>query len=81
MQTVVLKVSMSCQGCAGAVRRALAEIQGEGRVESFDVNLKEQKVRVTISGNVQPQTIFEAVSKTGKTTELWDFAAAADGDL
>lgn len=27
-QTVVLKVAMSCQGCAGAVQRALTKMEG-----------------------------------------------------
>lgn len=29
MQTVVLKVGMSCQGCAGAVRRVLTKMEGD----------------------------------------------------
>lgn len=28
LQTVVLKVSMSCEGCAGAVRRVLGKMEG-----------------------------------------------------
>jgi copper chaperone len=28
MQTVVLKVAMSCEGCAGAVRRVLTKMEG-----------------------------------------------------
>jgi len=28
MQTVVLKVAMSCEGCAGAVRRVLSKMEG-----------------------------------------------------
>jgi copper chaperone len=38
-------------------------------VESFDIDLKEQKV--TVKGNVKPQEVFETVSKTGKKTEFW----------
>ncbi|KAL8159722.1 hypothetical protein V2J09_001259 [Rumex salicifolius] len=66
-QTVVLKVAMSCSGCSGAVQRALGKMEG---VESFDVNLKEQKV--TVTGNVQPEAVFETVSKTGKKTAYWE---------
>ncbi|MQK22661.1 heavy-metal-associated domain-containing protein, partial [Escherichia coli] len=47
-QTVVLKVGMSCQGCVGAVNRVLGKLEG---VESFDIDLKEQKV--TVKGNVE----------------------------
>ncbi|KAK4757995.1 hypothetical protein SAY87_019296 [Trapa incisa] len=69
-QTVVLKVGMSCQGCAGAVRRVLGKMEG---VESFDIDMKEQKV--TVKGNVQPDAVFHTVSKTGKKTAFWEEAA------
>lgn len=38
-------------------------------VESFDIDLKEQKV--TVKGNVQPDEVLQAVSKTGKKTAFW----------
>ena len=38
-------------------------------VESVDIDLKEQKV--VVKGNVQPEDIFQTVSKTGKKTEFW----------
>ncbi|KAK1300687.1 hypothetical protein QJS10_CPB13g01636 [Acorus calamus] len=40
-KTVVLKVGMSCEGCVGAVKRVLNKMEG---VESYDVDIKEQKV-------------------------------------
>lgn len=39
-------------------------------VESFDVDLKEQKV--TVKGNVKPEDVFQTVSKTGKKTSFWE---------
>uniref|UniRef100_A0A0R0L378 HMA domain-containing protein n=1 Tax=Glycine max TaxID=3847 RepID=A0A0R0L378_SOYBN len=66
MITVVLKVGMSCQGCAGAVNRVLGKMEG---VESFDIDLKEQKV--TVKGNVEPDEVLQAVSKSGKKTAFW----------
>ncbi|KAL0724827.1 hypothetical protein Bca4012_039426 [Brassica carinata] len=66
MQTVVLKVGMSCQGCVGAVNRVLGKMEG---VESFDIDIKEQKV--TVKGNVEPEAVFQTVSKTGKKTSYW----------
>ncbi|XP_061351468.1 copper transport protein ATX1-like [Gastrolobium bilobum] len=66
-QTVVLKVGMSCQGCVGAVNRVLGKMEG---VESFDIDLKEQKV--TVKGNVQPEEVLQTVSKTGKKTSFWE---------
>ncbi|KAH9618784.1 hypothetical protein KSS87_016302 [Heliosperma pusillum] len=65
-QTVVLKVKMSCGGCSGAVKRVLDKMEG---VESYDINMDEQKV--TVIGNVEPDAVFEKVSKTGKKTEFW----------
>lgn len=117
LQTVVLKVGMSCQGCAGAVRRVLGKMEGPfflwscarnsshyfsyqgGKsffpfklskadpdlfitgndmitgVESFDIDMKEQKV--TVKGNVQPDAVLQTVSKTGKKTAFWEEAASA----
>ncbi|KAI4295050.1 hypothetical protein MLD38_040675 [Melastoma candidum] len=75
-QTVVLKVGMSCNGCVGAVKRVLGKMEG---VESFDINLEEQKV--TVKGNVQPDAVLQTVSKTGKATAFWEEkepAAATD---
>ncbi|KAL1201435.1 Copper transport protein ATX1 [Cardamine amara subsp. amara] len=65
-QTVVLKVAMPCEGCVGAVKRVLGKMEG---VESFEVDLKEQKV--TVKGNVQPEAVLQTVSKTGKKTSFW----------
>lgn len=44
-------------------------------VESYDINLKEQKV--TVKGNVQPEAVFQTVSKTGKKTTFWEADAPA----
>ncbi|XP_058087703.1 copper transport protein ATX1-like [Magnolia sinica] len=73
MQTVVLKVGMSCEGCVGAVKRVLTKMEG---VESFDVDIKEQKV--TVKGNVQPEAVLQTVSKTGKKTSFWEAEAGAE---
>ncbi|PAN06295.1 hypothetical protein PAHAL_1G253100 [Panicum hallii] len=71
-ETVVLKVAMSCEGCAGAVRRVLSKMEG---VETFDIDLKEQKV--TVKGNVKPEDVFQTVSKSGKKTSYWEGEATA----
>ena len=39
-------------------------------VESFDVDIKEQKV--TVKGNVQPDAVLQTVTKTGKKTAFWE---------
>ena len=65
-QTVVLKVAMSCGGCSGAVKRVLGKMEG---VESFDIDMEQQKV--TVKGNVEPEAVLQTVAKTGKKTEFW----------
>eukprot|EP00850_Spirogloea_muscicola_P007602 SM000039S14432 [mRNA] locus=s39:167464:168587:+ [translate_table: standard] len=65
-QTTTLKVAMMCEGCVGAVKRVLGKLDG---VQSYDVNLKEQKV--TVVGDVEPQAVLEKVAKTGKATSFW----------
>uniref|UniRef100_A0A1J3FG92 Copper transport protein ATX1 n=1 Tax=Noccaea caerulescens TaxID=107243 RepID=A0A1J3FG92_NOCCA len=69
-QTVVLRVTMTCEGCVGAVKRVLGKMEG---VESFDVDIKEQKV--TVKGNVQPEAVLQTVSKTGKKSAFWETEA------
>jgi copper chaperone len=44
-------------------------------VESFDIDMKEQKV--TVKGNVKPEDVFQTVFKTGKKTAFWEGEAAA----
>jgi copper chaperone len=39
-------------------------------VDSFNVDLKEQKV--TVIGNIKPDDVFQTVSKTGKKTSFWE---------
>jgi copper chaperone len=43
-------------------------------VESFDVDIEQQKV--TVKGNVTPDAVLQTVSKTGKKTEFWEAAPA-----
>ncbi|CAN4126448.1 unnamed protein product [Withania somnifera] len=61
---------MSCQGCVGAVNRVLGKMEG---VESYNIDIKEQKV--TVKGNVEPEAVFQTVSKTGKKTSFWETEA------
>uniref|UniRef100_A0A7N0RHS5 HMA domain-containing protein n=2 Tax=Kalanchoe fedtschenkoi TaxID=63787 RepID=A0A7N0RHS5_KALFE len=74
-QTVTLKVGMTCQGCVGAVKRVLGKMQG---VESFDVDIDQQKV--TVIGNVLPESVLQTVSKTGKPTAFWEETAPPESE-
>jgi copper chaperone len=59
-------VAMTCGGCVGAVKKAIAKLDG---VDSYDIDLKEQKV--TITGNVKPDDVLDRISRTGKATTFW----------
>ncbi|KAM1018598.1 hypothetical protein ACFX13_040823 [Malus domestica] len=73
VQTTVLKVGMSCQGCVGAVKRVLGKLEG---VESYDIDFDAQKV--TVKSNLPPETVLQTVSKTGKKTAYWEAEAPAE---
>ena len=47
-------------------------------VESFDIDIKEQKV--TVKGKVEPEAVFQTVSKTGKKTSYWPVEAEAEAN-
>ncbi|KDD72288.1 hypothetical protein H632_c3575p0 [Helicosporidium sp. ATCC 50920] len=66
MGQVKLRVDMACQGCAGAVRRVLEQLEG---VESVDIDVAEKSVVVT--GSASPDAVLAAASKAGKKTEFW----------
>jgi copper chaperone len=66
VQTVILKVIMHCEGCAGSVKRAVKRIPG---VISYTIDFPAQKV--TVTGAVQPNDVFKRVSKSGKLTSFW----------
>lgn len=42
-------------------------------VESFDIDLEQQKV--TVKGNVEPEAVLQTVAKSGKKTEFWESEA------
>ena len=54
------------------IRRTFVVSSG---VESFDVDIKEQKV--TVKGNVTPDAVLQTVSKTGKKTAFWEAEPSA----
>nr|CAB3489457.1 unnamed protein product [Digitaria exilis] len=62
--------------CLAAGGRQLQQRTEERRrretrgVESYDVDIKEQKV--TVKGNVTPDAVLQTVSKTGKKTSFWE---------
>ncbi|CAH9111434.1 unnamed protein product [Cuscuta europaea] len=75
--TVNLKVTMSCGGCVGAVKRVLSKMEG---VESYHIDEKLQKVTVKVNKSVTADDVKKTVSKTGKRTEFWEEEASAGPD-
>ncbi|KDP23483.1 hypothetical protein JCGZ_23316 [Jatropha curcas] len=65
-KTLVLKVSVHCEGCKRKVKKILTNIEG---VYKTDIDLKQQKV--TVLGNVDADTLIKKLVKAGKHAELW----------
>ncbi|CAH1173924.1 unnamed protein product [Phaedon cochleariae] len=57
------KVSMTCDGCSGAVQRVLGKLKDKG-VEDFEISLETQSVKVKTT--LSAEEILEVIGKTGK---------------
>ncbi|XP_027165838.1 heavy metal-associated isoprenylated plant protein 35-like [Coffea eugenioides] len=64
-QTWALKVSIHCQGCKTKVKKVLQSIEGV-----YAVAIDSQH-KVTVTGNIDAQTLIRKLLKTGKHAELW----------
>ncbi|XP_051129729.1 heavy metal-associated isoprenylated plant protein 36-like [Andrographis paniculata] len=65
-QTWVLRVSIHCQGCKRKVKKVLQSIEGV-----YTTNIDTQLQKVTVTGNIDAQTLIKKLVKTGKHAELW----------
>lgn len=65
-QTWVLKVHIHCEGCKRKVKKVLQSIEG---VYTTTVDSAQQKV--TVTGNVDSETLIKKLLKTGKHAQLW----------
>ncbi|CAA2996730.1 heavy metal-associated isoprenylated plant 36 [Olea europaea subsp. europaea] len=64
--TWVLKVSMHCEGCKKKVKKVLQAIEG---VYTTNIDMRQRKV--TVTGNIDAQTLIKKLEKSGKHAELW----------
>ncbi|KAL0348680.1 UNVERIFIED_CONTAM: Heavy metal-associated isoprenylated plant protein 35 [Sesamum angustifolium] len=64
-QTWVLKVSIHCQGCKRKVKKVLQSIEGV-----YTTSIDSQQQKVTVTGNIDAQTLIKKLVKTGKHAEL-----------
>ncbi|KAL8129646.1 hypothetical protein V2J09_018801 [Rumex salicifolius] len=64
-KTVVLKVSMHCNGCARKVEKHVSKIEG---VTSYKVDLDTKMV--VVIGDILPFEVLESISKV-KNAQIW----------
>lgn len=64
-KTVVLKVSMHCNGCARRVKKHVSKIEG---VTSYKVDLETKMV--VVIGDILPFEVLQSISKV-KNAQLW----------
>ncbi|XP_072960676.1 uncharacterized protein [Typha angustifolia] len=67
-KTVVLRVSIHCEGCKKKVKKVLKSIPG---VFDCDVDARQNKVTVTLQGNVDAGILVKKLLKSNKQAELW----------
>ncbi|KAJ7972936.1 Heavy metal-associated domain containing protein [Quillaja saponaria] len=65
-QTWILKVSIHCEGCKKKVKKVLQGIEGV-----YTTEIDSQQHKVTVTGNVDAETLIKKLSRSGKLAELW----------
>ncbi|KAG9444763.1 hypothetical protein H6P81_016103 [Aristolochia fimbriata] len=64
-QTWVLKVSIHCEGCKKKVKKVLQSVEGV-----YTTTIDSQQHKVTVTGNVDADTLIKRLLKSGKVAEL-----------
>jgi len=73
-QTLELSIDgMTCASCVGRVERALNKVAG---VKSVSVNLANERAHLELLGQVDQQTLLDAVGKAGYSASVWQAEAA-----
>ncbi|XP_031094363.1 heavy metal-associated isoprenylated plant protein 32-like [Ipomoea triloba] len=65
IQTCTLKVNIHCKGCEQKVKKILQKIDGV-----YIVKFEEEMGKVTVSGDLEPETLIRKLNKNGKHAEL-----------
>ncbi|PIA53298.1 hypothetical protein AQUCO_00900107v1 [Aquilegia coerulea] len=63
---VELLVHMDCDGCKRRIRKAISKLDG---VDSFDIDMDNQKV--TVTGYIDHRKVLKVVRRTGRKAEFW----------
>ncbi|EAY72356.1 hypothetical protein OsI_00209 [Oryza sativa Indica Group] len=66
IQTHVLRVNIHCDGCKHKVKKLLQKIEGV-----YSVALDVDNHKVTVTGNVDSDTLIRKLTRGGKHAELW----------
>lgn len=73
-QTLELTIDgMTCASCVGRVERALNKVAG---VKSVSVNLANERAHLELLGQVDQQSLLDAVRKAGYAASVWQAEAA-----
>ncbi|UZE18654.1 heavy metal translocating P-type ATPase [Pseudomonas sp. B21-054] len=68
-QTLELSIEgMTCASCVGRVERALSKVAG---VNSVSVNLANERAHLELLGQVDPQTLIDAIKRAGYDANVW----------
>ncbi|MBC3377439.1 copper-translocating P-type ATPase [Pseudomonas sp. SWRI92] len=69
VQTLELSIEgMTCASCVGRVERALAKVAGVSRAS---VNLANERAHLELLGQVNPQSLIDAVKRAGYDASVW----------
>ncbi|MBC3365409.1 heavy metal translocating P-type ATPase [Pseudomonas sp. SWRI154] len=69
VQTLELSIEgMTCASCVGRVERALAKVAGVNRA---NVNLANERAHLELLGQVNPQSLIDAVKRAGYDASVW----------
>ncbi|RZS01438.1 hypothetical protein BHM03_00031301 [Ensete ventricosum] len=66
LQTVILKVHIHCDGCKQQVKKLLQKIEGV-----YTVGIDAEHQKVTVSGDVDSNTLIKKLARSGKHAEVW----------
>ncbi|XP_062211251.1 heavy metal-associated isoprenylated plant protein 35-like [Phragmites australis] len=75
VQTVVLRVSIHCQGCKKKVRKVLKNVEGV-----HNVTVDGAAHKVTVTGTVDADTLVKRLYKSGKQAVPWQWRPPAAAD-
>ncbi|RLM58279.1 neurogenic protein mastermind-like [Panicum miliaceum] len=70
VKTCVLKVGIHCDGCQKKVRKVLHKIEGV-----YQISIDKLEGKVTVTGQMDLDTVFEKLRKAGKPALLWGATA------